>query len=577
MKKSKLIPILSLATILSGSACMFSCNKKQEQEIDYTQDVIDEFMGNGKDIDGLTSVPRPGYYHDKIIPYLKQRVKTISDLQDKDIHVDGAGNIYFDIPGSKGYEDKDMIIIQGHTDMVVAGMSEGDAKTKPIDAVIDGNEIHSKDYKTSIGADDGIGVASALAILKHRNDFNHGPIRFLLTADEDVGMVGASMLNPSWLKYNNNPIKWLLNIDAEALGTIYRSCAGNARMELSQSYEEGGEIESNETPTYCFNLDGLTGGHSAFEILNHKANADKLVYEFLWAINNTFGDKVTIYSQDHTKIVSGNEVDISYSKNQIIANSRVIFKAGDLLPNQINKVLEDLWEFWKNTYTGENWDEIEAKSWLNSRAEIEPLTPRLDDSESANVINLIGAPNDDKDAQHLTHLYYGPYTMIDADHPEASSNIGPVSIKYKKPVVEGNPGYIDVNIGLSTRSHIGNKTSQEKHSINWAREEMSNVARNFEFNYKDDSCYYPWPKNENNKIVQIFKEGYESLGVKPNIVDDNAGVEPAWWMDKSDGKITCACVGVEIHNAHSVNETAYIDSINPVVQNVVYALKELIK
>ncbi|MCQ2748007.1 MAG: hypothetical protein MJ223_01935 [Mycoplasmoidaceae bacterium] len=196
MKKTKLfalIPTFVLSTIPTFTTTGCSTNK-----LIYTQDVIDEFVGNAKKgINGIVSCPRPGGYYDAIVPYLKSRAKALAGLTDEDIHVDNAHNIYFDIPATSGFEDADMIILQGHSDMIVAGLTDEQAKTTPIDAVIENGTLHSRNYKTSLGADDGAGIAIALTILKNRDKFNHGPIRFLMTADEDIGMVGAKALDSS--------------------------------------------------------------------------------------------------------------------------------------------------------------------------------------------------------------------------------------------------------------------------------------------------------------------------------------------------------------------------------------------
>ena len=198
-----LTPLLVVTSTTIMNFTMVGCNKHEEEDDDMTQmtkEVLNEFMGNiitEEPVAGLTSVPRPSRYHEKIVPYLKNRISQITSLSDDDIHTDDAGNIYFDLPASSGCEDKDMIILQGHTDMVVAGMTEEEKEVNPINAELDlkNNIIHSKDYKTSLGADNGIGIAIMLYIAKHINDFNHGPIRFLMTADEEIGMVGAAAVD----------------------------------------------------------------------------------------------------------------------------------------------------------------------------------------------------------------------------------------------------------------------------------------------------------------------------------------------------------------------------------------------
>lgn len=569
--KKLIIPILSISTISLPLESISSCACSQEQDnYNYTNDILDEFRGNGTDIAGLTSCPRPSGYHDKIVPYLVSRAKALVGLQDNQILTDEAGNICFDVPATKGYEDKDMVILQGHSDMVVAGLDEQLAKTSPIDVVIEDNLLHSKDYKTSIGADDGAGVSIALAILKNRDKFKHGPIRCIFTADEDIGMVGASKMDHKWLFVNNQPVKWLINIDAEELGNVYRSCQGNVRLDFDKTVNG----ETNFTYQYgcILTLDGLLGGHSADAITQAHANADRLGYEFLQRMNEIAHNAFQLIHHDHGKKVDGKLIDIQYSKNQIIANCRIMFNS-KLPPDALSNYFKLALEQYKTLpqYKGDDWDSIIAKS---SITEATPSVTHISAEESSDIIEFLGGPLDDKDATELTRPYFGYFNWLDDTHivPDCSANIGPVDIGQ----LESGTNF-RILIGSSCRSSIGTQTTDPLHSINWFKQQYKTMAGKHDYSVIDGPIYYPWPKSDNNKLVELTMKEFEKLDLDSIAWDSPAGVEPAWWNQYTDGKMTCTVVGPTIDAAHSERETLHIDTLNPVTKVIIGVLKELTK
>lgn len=548
----------------------------------WTQEILDEFIGNAsKEIGGITSVPRPGNYHVEIVSYLQNRIRTITGLKDEDIHIQGSGvdNIYFDLPASKGLENKDMVILQGHTDMVVAGMTEQDAQDKPIDAVLDGNTIHSKGFKTSLGADNGIGISIMLTIAKHVNDFKHGPLRFLMTADEDIGMVGAQALDPKWLiDPQGKQIKWLLNIDAEQKGVIYNGCAGNVRLFFTKNYPTTNPFdEGQELNYYQAYFNGLNGGHSAFDILKKRANADKLAFMLL--------NKLVNYAKLHSKIVrlvamdhydKEKQININYSANQLIANSRIVF-ATDIDSDTVEDFFSEIVKLCgcddKQPYTGEDYDTVCSKSVIEqSSTGFQNLALLQSDTE---ILSYKFGHNDATLGDDLTSYYFGvfddiaPNELIDA--PNASGNIGPFEFRQN-----GISNITHLEGATSCRSSV--KNQNDKLSIDWITDQYINLARSMGFEgqqIRKGPIYYPWPKDESNPLVQILKDGYEKYDVKPIPYSSPGGVEPTWWHAKSGGLITCACIGPTIQNAHSLIETLYIDTINPVMKTAIYALEQL--
>lgn len=574
MKKSKFIGVIGLTSLAVATIPMVTLASCANQNSTYTQQALDEFLGNESlGIKGITSCPRPGRYYDAIVPYLKQRAMSIAQLPENEIHIDEAHNIYFDIPATKGYENKDMIILQGHIDMIVAGLTDEETKTTPIDAVIEDGKIHSRNFKTSLGADNGIGLSIALTILKNRDKIVHPPLRFLMTADEDIGMVGASKLDPSWLTYKNQPIKWLMNIDAEEEGYIYDSCAGNSRAGISKVMSRPDEEEplSNE---YTLTIDGLLGGHSAMDIIKNRANADRLAYEFLfYMIKKTSNEALfQLSSQNHEKIVDGETKDINYSQNQIIANCKLVFRS-NLSLSQLQSNWEECLNMWQNgeAYNKDNWAAIRAQSKIvKNEAPGSSYYTSIEDA--TNLIKLMGDyTQKPKEQENLTSLYYGVLDYNDEakTNPKSSINLGPVTL------IVNDFTTATITIGTSTRSSIGNKESHEKYTINWLADQYKTITDNFGLEWSPQSKYYPWAKDENNQLVKLFAEGYRKVGVTPTIFDDLGGVEPAWWTDKSNGNLTCACIGPRIDGAHSINETLFVNTIEPCINNLINAINTI--
>lgn len=188
-----------------------------------------------------------------------------------EVYQDEIYNVIIKKPGTKGYEDMDPIIIQGHMDMVcVKGNdSNHDFSKDPIEMIVDGDFLRANN--TTLGADDGIAVAFALAILDS-DDLKHPPLEILITTNEETGMDGVHGLSSEHLQG-----KTLLNIDSEEEGIFLVSCAGGATKLTRFTVEN----EVNKGKGLEIKISGLKGGHSGMEIIKQRANAIKLLGRIL--------------------------------------------------------------------------------------------------------------------------------------------------------------------------------------------------------------------------------------------------------------------------------------------------------
>jgi dipeptidase D len=217
----------------------------------------------------LTQIPRPSKKEARIIEYMK---KFGEDLGLETI-VDKVGNVIIRKPAVKGMENRMGVVFQGHLDMVPQKNSDKkhDFEKDPIVTMIDGDWVTADG--TTLGADNGVGVAVAMAVLE-ANDIEHGPVEALFTIDEETGMTGANNLEPGILKGDI-----LLNTDSEDEGQLYVGCAGGVEVHVNMDYAQ------DNTPTgytaYKILVTGLKGGHSGMDINIGRSNANKLMYRFL--------------------------------------------------------------------------------------------------------------------------------------------------------------------------------------------------------------------------------------------------------------------------------------------------------
>lgn len=221
----------------------------------------------------ITQIPRPSKKEGKIIAYLQAFGKE-HNLPTK---TDKTGNILISKPATGGYENRDTIILQAHMDMVAEKNSDVvfNFDTDPIQTYIDGDWIKAKG--TTLGADNGIGMAMMLAILAS-NDIKHPALECLFTVDEETGLTGAFALGKDFLTG-----KKLINLDSEEDGEIFIGCAGGIGTVGQLTYT------SEKTPARYFGFEvsvkGLQGGHSGDDIEKERGNANKLLTRFLWQLN----------------------------------------------------------------------------------------------------------------------------------------------------------------------------------------------------------------------------------------------------------------------------------------------------
>ena len=218
---------------------------------------------------GLTRVPRPSKHEGKVQDYLLAWGKE----HGVDVRRDDTGNILFTAPATPGYENRKGVIMQAHMDMVPQKTADTkhDFLKDPIETRIDGEWVGARG--TTLGADNGIGVAIALSVLEDKT-LKHGPLEALITYDEETGMTGASALKPGVLKGDI-----LLNLDSEEEGELCTGCAGGIDGSADFAYRT--YKSAGGTVTYKVTVKGMKGGHSGMDIALCRANANKVLCRIL--------------------------------------------------------------------------------------------------------------------------------------------------------------------------------------------------------------------------------------------------------------------------------------------------------
>ena len=222
-----------------------------------------------KHFHALTQIPRPSKKEDEIIETMKQFGEGLG----LETIMDEVGNVIIKKPATPGMENRKTVVLQGHLDMVPQKNRDKDFdfEKDPIQALVDGDWVTADG--TTLGSDNGIGVAAAMAVLESKS-MVHGPVEALFTVDEETGLTGAFGLKPDLLDADI-----LINMDSEDEGELYVGCAGGIDVSATKKYTEE-DVPADHT-AYQVLVRDLKGGHSGIDIPLGRANANKLLFRFL--------------------------------------------------------------------------------------------------------------------------------------------------------------------------------------------------------------------------------------------------------------------------------------------------------
>ncbi len=259
----------------------------------------------------ICSIPHPSKHEQAISLWIQSWAKELG----LSVKEDAVGNLFIKKPATQGMEDRKGVILQAHMDMVPQknNDTEHDFLTDPIRPYIvtesDGDWVTAEG--TTLGADNGVGLASALAVLAS-DDIAHGPLEVLVTIDEEAGMSGAFGLEAGWLDGDI-----LINTDSEQEGEVYMGCAGG--IDGSATFTLDFDDVPADSQAFNLSISGLKGGHSGVDIHTGRANANKLLIRFLLDASNDFDIRLTEFNGGSLRNAIPREANASF----VVATSQV--------------------------------------------------------------------------------------------------------------------------------------------------------------------------------------------------------------------------------------------------------------
>lgn len=466
----------------------------------------------------LNAVPRPSKKEEKIIQFM---VDFGSRLQ-LDTSVDKVGNVIIKKPASPGMEDRKTIVMQGHLDMVHQKNAETtfDFEKEGINMFVDGDWVKAKG--TTLGADNGLGVAAIMAVLSSTT-IEHPAIEALFTIDEETGMTGAMGLQPNVLKG-----EILLNLDTEEDDEIGIGCAGGIDITATKKYIQ--DSLPKNTTAFNITVNGLQGGHSGMDIIKGLGNANKIMNRLLF-------DGFTNYGLRIAKLNGGG------LRNAIPRESFATIVIDKDSESSFLSNTKSLIENIKNEYAS-----LEKELNIEIKATDSP-TKVMDIDAQEKLIKAI-----------YTTLN-GVYRMSpDVEGlVETSNNIAKVAVD------NGN-----IQLLCLTRS--------SSESNKW---DLANAIKSgFElanFNVLFSGTYPGWLPNKNSSILQVVENTYVSLfKEKPNVAACHAGLE-CGILGKNYPNMEMISFGPNIKGAHSPDERAQISSTQKFWKLLLEVLKNIPK
>jgi dipeptidase D len=465
----------------------------------------------------LTQIPRPTGHVKALASYLISFGKELG----LEAEQDEVGNVLIRKPATPGYENHKTVTMQSHMDMVPQKETslQHDFTKDPIDAYIEGEWVTARG--TTLGADDGMGCALAMAVLADKT-LKHGPLEALFTVDEEVGMDGAFGLKPGFLKGD-----LLLNCDSEEEGNLFVGCAGGTDINVSLQFKEDPNIPIGDVAVKV-ELTGLKGGHSGVDIHLGRANANKLMFRFLKEVVRDYGARLSY--------VEGGSL-----RNAIPREATAIIT----IPNGNAEALWELVSDYQDTFRNEYAGIEDSISFKAEKTELpETLIPVEIQDDFINAIE--GCLNGVISMQHDF-----PGTV------ESSSNLS---------IVKTSNGLIEVQLLVRSSSE------SRKAAINSSLESVFSMAG---CKVEEDSSYSGWQPNIHSPFLQLMADTYKELfHEEPKVKVMHAGLE-CGIIQGVYPDMDMVSIGPDLEHPHSPEERVGIKSVEKVWQLICAVLEKV--
>ncbi len=466
----------------------------------------------------LCDIPRPSKKERKAVDFAEKFGK---DLGLETI-VDEVGNVIIKKPATKGMEDRKTVVLQGHLDMVPQANSNinHNFETDPIKPYIDGEWVTAKD--TTLGADNGMGVAAALAVLQS-NEIEHGPLEVLLTIDEETGMTGAENLKAGIL---NADI--MINTDSEDEGELYIGCAGGVDTNAKFHYNE--QDVPKDSVAFRIDVKGLKGGHSGMDIPLGRGNSNKILNRVLYTVNKSLDIRIA-------------DIQSGSLRNAIPREGFAVVTLPNAQVGEFKNFIDELVPLIKAELS------VTEPGLEITYNETDMPAKVIDEKTSNNLIKAIyGFPN-------------GVIRMSDAMEGlvETSTNLA---------IVKKQQGFIEV-------------ASLQRSSVDSAKEDLANMIRCVlelaGAEVVHEGAYPGWKPNIDSPILKTMQDVYnKKWGKVPEIKAIHAGLECGIIMENYP-KLDTISFGPTIRYPHSPDEKVNIKTVGMFYEFLIETLKNIPK
>lgn len=451
----------------------------------------------------ICRIPRPSKKEEKIAAYL------LAFAQQKGLKAtqDEAGNVLIKKPAVKGMENAPVVVLQAHMDMVCEknADTQHDFDRDPIQPFVDGEWVKAKG--TTLGADDGIGIAAQLALLASA-DIKHGRLECLFTVDEETGLTGAFALQPGFFEG-----RILLNLDSEDEGELFIGCAGGIDTLIEMP------VETSKTIEHGFALKvtvkGLQGGHSGDDINKGRGNAIKILNRFLWELKNRQELYVAAFDGGNLRNAIAREAFAT-----IVVDER----QKEQVRTDLNLYLAEMEEVWSITEPG----------LVMELESVEKPEQTLTAVSTAKLLNaLYACPHG------VFAMSYRMPGMV-----ETSTNLASVKFKGERTVL----------VTTSQRSDI----RSEKMNI---AQMVASVFRMVDGKVVHGEGYPGWTPNPGSAILKIAVDSYKELFNKEPVVRSiHAGLECGLFLEKYPD-MDMISFGPTLRGVHSPDEKVDIATV----------------
>jgi len=469
-----------------------------------------------KHFDEIRKIPRCSKHEDKIREYIVNFAKK-HNLEYK---TDKTGNVVISKPGTKGMEKKPTVILQGHMDMVCEKNSdiEFDFSKDPIQLKLKGDILTANG--TTLGADNGMGLAMSLAIIED-NNLKHGPLEALFTIDEETGLTGAFAMESDMLTGHI-----MLNLDSEDFGVITVGCAGGGDSQIKLPIKT--QPINGSLTSLTVKVSGLRGGHSGVDVHEQRGNAVKLLTRMLWKAKEDYNFYITeIKGGDkHNAIPREAYANISVEKQD---KDRFV----TTLKDEGKNILQE-------------YKPIDPNFKVDFQDIGKPKTTLTNDSQNRLLDLLHGLPHG------IDKMSYDIPDLV-----ETSTNLAKVTINKN-----------NAAINMSTRSSI-------KSALQNLRDRIRAIAELSGAKVEEDKPYPGWKPNLESKLLKlskkIFKDMYKQ---EPKVEAIHAGLECGIIGEKFPG-MDMISIGPTIKYPHSPEEQVQISTVDKTYKYVLKILENI--